>query len=417
MAAAGLRLGGALVAARRRVEALEHDFMIKVVIVGGGFGGVRAALKLSGHSEVEVKLIAENTYFEYHAALYRSATGRSPLEVAIPLQNFFAKSKNIEVVQDKVETIDTKARHVVGASGSRWNYDKLILATGSVTAYFGIKGLKRYSHGVKSIHEALELKRHLHDTLVSGHAESNYVVIGGGATGVELSAELTAYISSIRRRHHLLERPFAVSLVEAAERVVPQLPLSYSARIQRRLQKLGVNLYLKTPVTAETYESIKLPGGSIHTHTVIWTAGVTNNPLFAKHDFFKLGRGQKVSVDKHLQAHEDIYVIGDSAETEFSGMAQTALHDANFVADNLLRQLHGRPLKTYQAKRPIYAIPVGPRWSAIRWGRAEIYGYPGWILRRLADLRLYLKFLPLGKALTTWRFGITIDENCPICSS
>ena len=389
--------------------------LTQVVIVGGGFGGVRAALKLANHKEFSVKLISENSYFEYHAALYRSATGRSPLEVAIPLREFFRKTKNVEVVQDKIAEIKPDEHRLSGVSGSHWRYDALILAVGSVTTYFGIKGLKRYSHGVKSIHQALELKHYLHNNLISGHDESNYVVIGGGATGVELSAELTSYLASIRRRHRLPQGQFSVNLIEAAPRLVPQLPAGYGDRIQRRLLKLGVKLFLGTAVTSETYKAIYLPDGSIKTHTVIWTAGVTNNPLFAAHDFFQFGKGQKVKVDRYLRAAKDVYVIGDSADTAYSGMAQTALYDANFVTDNLFRRVHGKAAKTYRAKRPIYAIPVGAGWSAVRWGKLEIYGWLGWVLRRLADLRLYLKFLPLKKALTTWRYGIVIEEDCLTC--
>jgi NADH dehydrogenase FAD-containing subunit len=98
-------------------------------------------------------------------------------------------------------------------------------------------------------------------------------------------------------------------------------------------------------------------------------------------------------------------------------MAQTAIHDANFVTANIKKQLRGKPPRQYEPARPVYAIPVGPHWSAVRWGKLEIYGYPGWILRRLADLRLYLKFLPPAKALTVWRYGIVAEESCDVCKS
>jgi len=387
----------------------------KIIIVGGGFGGVHLALNLSGDKRFDVKLISEHTYFEYHAALYRSATGRSPLEVAIPLRDFFEKSPNVEVVNQKITRIQPEHKRVEDEEGSKYAYDALVLAVGSVTDYYGISGLKKYSYGVKSIHEALELKRHLHDSLVKGYEESDYVVVGGGATGVELAAELTAYLSDIRRRHRLAERSFRVDLIEAADQVVPLLPAGFAKRIQRRLKKLGVSLYLGTAVESESYKSIRLPSGSIHTGTVVWTAGMTNNPLFANHDFFKLAKGDKVEVDSYLQAAQDVFVIGDSAATRYSGMAQTALHDANYLSSNLRRVASGKPPKPYTPNRPVYAIPVGPHWSAVRWGQVEIYGRAGWLLRRLADLRLYWRFLPPAKALTVWNYGIDIEEDCEVC--
>ena len=120
-------------------------------------------------------------------------------------------------------------------------------------------------------------------------------------------------------------------------------------------------------------------------------------------------------VDKYLQSDPNIYVIGDSAVTEYSGMAQTALYDASFVARNLIRQEKGQSLHTYKPKQPIYAIPVGAHWAAVLWGEVRIYGRLGWLLRRLADLKLYLTFLPFFKAVTVWRYGFVDEEVCSIC--
>lgn len=386
-----------------------------VVIVGGGFGGIRAALKLVNKRPFKVTLISDQSYFEYHAALYRSATGRSPLEVAIPLTDFFLDAKNVEIVEDRVEEFSVKKHEVHGQSGSTWKYDSLILSPGSVTNYFKIEGLEKYSYGVKSINQALELKRHLHDSLVAGHEERNYVVIGGGATGVELSAELAAYLKDIRNNHQL-DYKYQIHLVEAADKILPALPAKFTKRMEKRLKRIGIKLHLKTPILAETHEGIELPGKhSIQTNTVIWTAGMTINPLMLENEETQNSERHKVKVNEYLQAAPDVYVIGDSAETKYSGMAQTALYDANFVANHLRRYLAGKKLIPYKPERPVYAIPVGRHWSGVLWGKARIYGYRGWMLRRLADLRLYLKFLPIKKALTLWRYGITVEEDCNIC--
>lgn len=397
-----------------RFEDLKLGFVMKIVIVGGGFGGIRAALDLAGYEPFKVTLISDISYFEYHAALYRSATGRSPLEVAVPLSDFFHGAKNIEVVEDKVTEFDVAGKTVKGESGSTWQYDSLILAAGSVTNYFGIKGLETYSYGVKSINQVLELKRHLHDSLVAGHEEQNYVVVGAGATGVELAGELSAYLKRIRRLHRLGQN-YTIHLIEAADKILPQLSRRFTGPLERRLKKLDVKLQLGTPILAETYEGIQLPGQTISSHTVIWTAGMTTNPLLAYNDQLKFTERHKVKVSKFLNGAESVYVIGDSADTKYSGMAQTALHDAKFVTANLKRQLAGKSPKAYKPARPVYAIPVGPHWSGVTWRKVRLYGYAGWVLRRLADLRLYLKFLPPAKALTVWRYGITVEEECETC--
>jgi NADH:ubiquinone reductase (H+-translocating) len=388
---------------------------MKAIIVGGGFGGVRTALALANKKGVEVKLISNQSYFEYHAALYRSATGRSPLEVAIPLREFFSYAKNIEVIEDQITGIDDVNRKLTGESDSKYEYDSLVLALGNITEYYGVKGLKEFAYGVKTIHEALRLKRHLHEQLIRAETERNYIVIGAGATGVELSAELKAYLKKIRRKHKIKPK-FTVDLIEAGPRVLAAMPEDFSKVVERRLKKLGVKIILNTAVKAENIDDIQLPQGPIASHTVVWTAGVGNNPFFAKFPkIFDIGKAGRVTVDQYLQAKPNIYVIGDSAVTKYSGLAQTALYDANFVAKNLLRVIGGSPKQNYKPKRPIYAIPVGSRWAAVLWGKTKIYGRLGWVLRRLADLRLYLTFLPTMKALTTWRYGFVDEEICPIC--
>ncbi len=389
---------------------------MRVVIVGGGFGGVRAALNLANLPNFDVVLVSKEPYFEYHSALYRSATGRSPLEVAISLTDFFAKDSNITVVQDEIIHFDPQKKLVAGFAQAVYHYDVLILAVGVVTQYFGIKGLADFSHSVSTLKEALALKSALHEDLVSGHhSERNYVVIGGGATGVELSAELVGYLKHIRRRHNVKTR-FNVDLIEAGSSLLSSLPTGFTNKIEQRVKRLGVRVHLNTGVKSETVDEIELPRGEIKSHTVMWTAGVTNNHLFAKYpEVFQLGKAGKVIVDQYLETQPGIYVLGDSAATQYSGMAQTAVHDANFVTSNLKRTLNHQPRLSYKPKKPIYAIPTGPHWAAVLWGNVKIYGFAGWILRRLADLRLYLSFLPLAKALTAWRAGFIIKETCSIC--
>ncbi len=394
---------------------------MKVVIVGGGFGGIKAALCLANKKGIEVKLISGQAYFEYHAALYRSATGHSPLEVVIPLRDFFAYAKNIEVMEDTIISIDNNDQYITGESDSKYHYDELMLALGNVTEYYGIKGLQQYAYGVKTIHEALRLKRHLHEQLLTAEKDHNYVVIGAGATGVELSAELATYMKKVRKKHGI-KHAFRVQLIEAAPRVLTAMPEDISTATTKKLQKLGVNIKTSTAVTAETAAAIRLQShqkGSIHSRSVVWTAGIANNPLFAQFpQLFRTGKLGRVQVDPYLRAAPHIYVLGDSALTPYSGMAQTAMYDAQFITGNILRQVRGKVAREYVPKKPIYAIPVGARWAAVLWGGVRIYGRLGWMLRRLADLRLYITFLPPRKALTAWHYGSVVDEApCPICKT
>ena len=386
------------------------------MIVGAGFAGVYAALKLANAKAIKVVLISPSSYFEYHAALYRSATGRSPLEVAIPLVDFFAYAKNIEVVKDLAIDIDENSHSLSGQSGSNYHYDELILALGNSTAFYGIEGLEKYALGVKTVQEALRLKRHLHDHLIGQYKEAAYVVVGAGATGVELSAEMVYYLQKIRKMHGLKNMKYSIYLVEAGSRVLASLPEKFSLKVEKRLSKIGVKLLLNTAVKSKTAEEIQLHDENITTHTVVWTAGAQNNQFFVKHkEIFSFGKLKRVTVNNHLEGSPHIYVVGDAADTEFSGMAQTALNHAGFIVKNILRQQKDKPLLDFQPKKPIYAVPVGARWAAVLWGRVMIFGRLGWALRRAADLHLYLTFLPLRKALIVWRYGFAREEVCSVC--
>jgi NADH dehydrogenase len=383
---------------------------MKVVIVGGGFAGVRAALNLSKNPESQVTLISDRPCFEYHAALYRTSTGRSVLEVSVMLEQIF-EGTGVNLVEDKISTIDPTKKTITGSSGSRYQYDKAILALGSVTAYFGIKGLQEFSFSLKSVDEALALRNHLHRALVAGDAELNYVVVGAGPSGVELAGELVAYLRKIRK-HHRIDRPFSVALVEAAPRVLPSLPESVSRKVDQRLKHLGVKIFTSTAVKAETADDLQLPEGSIQTHTVIWTAGITGNPFFeANKGVFKLAKGNRVEVDDRLVAAPDVYVLGDSAATAQSGWAQTAIYDGDFVS----QAISGKESTHYQPPQPIGAIPVGQKWCVVSGRRRQASGYFGWLVRRWLDWQIFSAVLPGRLALKTWFYGTKREESCEIC--
>lgn len=390
--------------------------MKHVLIVGAGFAGIKLARELDRDHRFHITLISDRRSFEYHAALYRSVTGRSHLEVEVPLVDIFAGSR-VEVVYDQVKKIDAKNQTVTCQSKERYHYDELVLALGSVTAYFGIAGLPEFSYGMKSIAEAAELKQHLHAELTAGHKpDGHYVVVGGGPTGVELAGELVSYLKQLRQNHNI-RKPFTVDLVEAAPRILPALPERFGQMIHYRLEKLGVRVYTGVAVKGETASELKLPDGNIDTHTVIWTAGMTNNPLFADHPkLFKLAKGQKVEVDEHLSAAPHVWVAGDSASTQHAGWAQTALYDGRYLAEVMRSLEDGLPLPTYAPKAPVGAIPVGPHWCAVNTPRGtQLFGRIGWWGRRWVDFKLFWGLLPARLAWRAWIMGTRQEESCPHC--
>src|SRR3977135_3904050 len=147
-----------------------------------------------------------------------------------------------------------------------------------------------------------------------------------------------------------------------------------SRKVQKRLEMLGVNVQVGQAVESETAERIMVSGQPIQSHTVIWTSGVANHPFYKENiDHFKLAPNGRVVVDEYMKAADDVYVIGDNAATPYTGLAQTALHDALFVAANFKRQSQGKSTKKYKAVIPTAIVPVGENWAVLEWRWLRLY--------------------------------------------
>jgi len=385
----------------------------KIVVVGGGFGGIKAALDLADKNNFTISLISDKDSFRYYPTLYHAATGGKLAESSIDLKEIF-EDKKIDIIKDSAVKVDRTKKILIGKNG-KYDYDILILALGVVTNYFGIKGLAEYAYGIKSIEEAHRLRDHLHQQLIDdSKPDINYVIIGGGPTGVELAGNLPHYVAHIMKKHSLKPTKLHIELVEAADRLMPRMPKPYSAAVAKRLRKLGVKLYLGQAVEAETADDLTVNGKKIKSHTVVWTSGVANHPFFADNGFY-ITEHRKVSVNKYMEADEDIYVIGDNADTPYSGMAQTALNDAAYVADDIQRRYLGKNRKEYKPKKPIYVTPVGNRWAAMLWGNTQIYGLGAWLLRSAADFKAYKDLEPWWKAGKHWLATLGEEEDCLVC--
>lgn len=388
----------------------------KVLIVGGGFAGTKAALDLVKDDRFEVTLLSQSPDFRYYPTLYHTATGGKRANSSIPLASFFG-GQPITIAEGKALTLDRKAKSLTTDRSETFAYDTLILGLGVVTNFFGIPGLQEFSYGIKSNHEAERLKAHLHQQLIDEHKpDLNYVIVGAGPTGIELAGALPQYLKHLMKIHGIRGRAVHIDLIEASPRLLPRLPKDASRMVGRRLKRLGVHLYLGKVVQGETADKLNVSGKPIQSHTVIWTAGVTNNPFFKDNGFVITSRG-KVATDIYLQAENDIFVIGDNANTPYSGLAQTAVRDGAFVAANLRRQVAHKRLKSYGAKEPFSVIPAGRHWAAVTRGNLRLYGWLGWALRESADLLAFHDYEPWQKAGKQWLREFGEEETCPVCAA
>lgn len=388
---------------------------MNITIVGGGFGGIKAALELAQDPDIHVTLISNKPDFQYYPALYSAATGHSHLESWVPLGTIFAGKKNIHVQLDTITSIDPKKKELKGTSGKIYAYERCIMALGVVTTYFGIKGLETFAFGIKSQEEIERLKRHLYADIAENHTmDKHYVVIGAGPTGVELAAALGSYISRLCEHYGVKKNGSApqIDLLEAAPRILPRMSEKTSEIVLKRLQKLGVKVRTNQAVESASAEHIMVGGKPISSRTVIWTAGVTNHPFYKEHaEHFELEKNGRVRVNEYMQVAPDLYVIGDNASTPYTGLAQTALHDAIFVAKNIKREAKGKKPKKYKAVKPPVVVPVGEDWAILEWHGIRISGWLGSILRRIADFIGYNDMLPLGQALGVWHASMVMEDD------
>jgi len=386
---------------------------MNITIVGGGFAGVKTALELLKDPRNSVTIITDKPDFQYYPALYNTATGHAHEQSWTPLSEIFAGKENIEVIIDTITAIDPHTKQLTTALGTVIEYEYAILALGAVTTYFGIEGLDKYAYGIKSYQEIQALKAHLHDEVRHDHAlDNHYVIIGAGPTGVELAASLKPYLERLSRKYKLRRQKYQIDVIEAMPRVLPRMPEKVSALVLKRLRGLGVNVMLDKKVESQDATHLKVSGEFIESHTVIWTSGVANHPFFqANESHFRFAPNHKVIVDDYLQVNKHLWVIGDNAATQWSGLAQNALRDAKFVARNIRRKQDGKSLKKYSTWTPQVVVPVGDNWAVYTWKKIVLTGWMGHLPRRAADFIGYTDVLPFAHAMRLWSSEKKLEDD------
>jgi NADH dehydrogenase len=373
-----------------------------VVVVGGGFGGVKTALELSKKQIGKITLISDESYFLHHATLYATATGKSFEESVIPLNVIFAEHPNVEIVKDKITAFDPSRHLITGRKD--YHYDKLVLALGSVTTYFDIKGMKEYAYGIKNIDQIKGFHEHIHDELVQQKLDKDYFIIGAGSTGVEMASALNDYLKHLKTIYRLKQTASKVTVVEAASRVVPHLSKTASAKIAQQLKKQGIRVLVNHRVSAIDDDDIVINGKSYPTTTAIWTSGVANNPFYEQNnEFFHLSPNGRVNVNPYLEALKDVYVIGDNNTVKHSGTAWPALKQAKHVANNITRTATKRPQRHFYPSSSPAGIPLGSKWGYVEWHGMYVSGKTGAFFRRLIELYGYCQLLPFKQAVPIWR--------------
>ena len=373
-----------------------------VVVVGGGFGGVKAALELSKRQIGKVTLISDRSYFLHHATLYATATGKSIEESVIPLNVIFAKHPNVEIIEDRINGFDPH-RKLVSGKKKDYHYDKLVLAMGSVTTFFGIKGAQSHAYGVNTLEEVLEFHEHIHNEVVEQKLDKEYFVIGAGITGVEMASALNEYLKTIKDLYRLKNARPKVTIVESASRVLPHMSKTAGRKVHEQLKKQGIKILLNHTVTALDDNKITIEGKLHATTTALWTSGVANSPFYKTNKgYFELSKKGYVKVNPYLEAFDNVYVIGDNTTMQ-RDLAWPAMRQATHVAKNIARVATKRPQSGYRPQSVPIGIPIGEKWGYVEWFGLYVSGRSGSLVRRWMELYGYCQLLPLRDALPIWR--------------
>ena len=393
--------------------------MLKVIVVGSGFGGLKLVRELKNNKNIKVTLISDSLTFRYCPALYRTATGHRKRESIIPIGEIVNNYSNLTLTHAKIVKCERKMRTIWDNNGKSYSYDILVFCLGVTTSYYGIPGVQDHAYGIKSPQAIDRLKKHLHDQLTVQHQpDKNYVIVGGGPTGVELSAALSSYLKKIAKKHKTRRTKINLELIEACPRILPSLSPKASAKVTKRLRRLKIKTLVGKKVESESDQCLMVSGRQIPTHSVIWTAGITNNIFFARNkDQFVLNEHGKVIVSSNLQVDNNTFVIGDNAATKYSGLAQTAIHNAKYVAKAINAISSEKSYQPYKDVTPVSIIPVGPHWAVLERKSLIISGFFASILRSWADLIGYSDILGIKRAIKIWFFSRQLEEICPICKT
>ncbi len=369
----------------------------RVVIVGGGFGGLWAARALS-RSAVRVTLVDRRNHHLFQPLLYQVATAAlSPGEIAYPIRAVMRRYPNVRVELADAIAVDAPAHELVLSDG-RLPYDFLILATGAHNFYFGHDDWEANAPGLKSLEEALEIRRRILIAFEKAERETSavrrrelltFVIIGGGPTGVELAgaiAEISrqVIVSDFRAIDPSKAR---IVLLKAGPRILPTFPERLSAKAEKALRRRQVEVRTGAPVTAVAAGSVTVGADLIESQTIIWAAGVTASPI-AKSLGVPLDRGGRVIVNPDLTVpgHPEIFVIGDLAALKddrgkaIPGLAPAAMQMGRHAASNIARGCEGKPYENfrYRDKGNLATIGRAAAVADLGWIRAS--GFAAWIL-------------------------------------
>jgi len=390
----------------------------RVVVVGCGFGGLWAAQGLR-KAPVALSVIDRTNHHLFTPLLYQVATaGLSAPDISAPIRHILGAQKNATMLMAEVTRVDAAKRAVVLDDGGEVPYDFLVLAAGSVNHYFGHDEWARHAPGLKTLADAIDIRTRILNAYEQAERASDpksraawltFIVIGGGATGVELAGTLAEIARhTLRGEFRNIDPASArVVLVEGSDRVLPPYTPELSEKARRQLERLGVTVWLGRRVTSVDADGVTMGGERLEAKTVIWAAGVTSSPL-ARTLGVPVDRGGRVAVapDLSVPGHPEIFVIGDLAALQgVPGIAPAAKQMGRHTALNIRRTLEGKTRLPFRYRDYGQLATIGRNAAVAMLGKLRFSGYPAWLLWLLAHIYFLINFRNRLVVMTEWAWS------------
>jgi NADH dehydrogenase len=376
-----------------------------IVVIGGGFGGLKAAESLA-HLPVQITLVDRRNHHTFQPLLYQVATaGLSPAEIAAPIREILARHSNIEVLLGEVYGFDL-ARRVVKVHGFDLTYDYLVVGAGATHAYFGHDKWEVWAPGLKTVEDALEIRRRFlltfelaeRQAATEGrHQPVSFLVVGGGPTGVELAGTLAeiargALADDFR---NIDPKTTRIVLLEAGPSVLPSYPPDLRESAKRQLERLGVEVRLNSTVTEVREGEVRVGNETVPSSLTLWAAGVAASPLGQALGAPTDRNGRVlIEADLSIPGHREVFVIGDLAslmqsEGSLPGVAPVAMQQGRWVARQIAADLTGNARKPFRYLDKGSLATIGRAAAVAQFGKVHISGFFAW----LAWLFIHIFFL------------------------
>lgn len=396
-----------------------------VVVIGGGFAGLYLARGLA-RAHVQVTLVDRRNHHLFQPMLYQvAAAALSPKDIAAPIRSILRNQANVEVLLAEVTRVDADARVVHLDLGTQLTYDYCVVATGARHSYFGHTEWERFAPGLKSVEDALDIRRRIliaferaerEPDPAKRHQYLTFVVIGGGPTGVEMAgaiAEIRRFALA-RDFRHIDPREATVMLVEGGPRLLPSYPPELSARAKADLRALGVEVRENTLVTGITAASVEAAGWVIPTTTVVWAAGNQASPLLKTLGAPLDGQGRAlVEPDCTVPGHPELFVLGDAAaflhqsgqSGPLPGVCPVAIQMGQYAASAIKNDLAGKPRLPFSYWDKGQLAVIGRGHAVADLGKLTFAGVTAWFVWAFVHIFFLVSFRNRVMVLLEWMWS------------